>query len=258
MGSVGECVEKLGGLERVISRGDRVLVKPNYNSSDPYPGSTDVAFLKAVVSLLLEAGAKVTVGESSGGIWRPTRKVLYRAGVLNALAGMPVDVVVFEDRRRDWVKVRTGGEYLSHVTVPKAVYEADELVYLPCMKTHKYARFSLSLKLSVGIMHPGERRSLHVRDLEQKVAEINLVRQPDLIIMDGRKAFISGGPEKGEVVDPGVITASGDMVAIDVEALRVLGSYGGKNRLLSNPYDSPQIAVALRHGLGHEEYDVVR
>jgi hypothetical protein len=51
--------------------------------------------------------------------------------------------------------------------------------------------------------------------------------------------------------------ASGDQVAIDVEALKMLGSYKAKNRLLPNPYDSPQIAIALRHGLGSKDYQVV-
>lgn len=248
----------LGGLEKTIASGDRVVVKPNYNSADPFPASTDVQFLRAVVQMLVDGGARVTVGESSGGLWRPTRKVLKRAGVFEALAGTGVEVVAFEDQRRDWVKVRVGGEYLRTVTIPRIVHEADRLVYVPCMKTHRYARFSLALKLAVGIMHPGERRALHMRYLEYKVPEISLARQPDLIIMDGRKAFISGGPEKGEVIEPGIVMASGDIVAVDVEALKVLGSYGGRNRLLSHPYDSPQISVAIRHRLGLEEYEVVR
>jgi uncharacterized protein (DUF362 family) len=58
-------------------------------------------------------------------------------------------------------------------------------------------------------------------------------------------------------VEPGIIMASGDLVAIDVEALKILASYGAKNKLLPDPYDSPQIATALRHGLGAREYEVV-
>jgi uncharacterized protein (DUF362 family) len=67
--------------------------------------------------------------------------------------------------------------------------------------------------------------------------------------MDGRKAFVSGGPEKGELVEPGILMASGDMVAIDVEALKVLQSYPAQNRLDGDPYQLPQIATALKHGL---------
>lgn len=257
--SVRKAVELVGGLEKVLSRGDRVLVKPNFNSVDPYPGSTDLEFLKVVVQILTGAGAKVVVGESSGGIWRPTRKVMEKLGVIRQLTDIGAEVIAFDDRGRawDWVKVRVDGDYLKEVTVPLSLYEADKIVYLPCMKTHRLARFSLSMKLAVGCIHPGECRSLHMRNLERKVAEFSLALQPDLIIMDGRKAFVSGGPAKGELVEPGVIMASGDLVAIDVEALNIIGSYRAKNRLLSNPHDSPQIAIALRHSLGSKEYRVV-
>lgn len=255
--SVAKAVGLIGGLGKVISPGDRVMVKPNFNSPDPYPGSSDLDFLKSVVQILKEAGAKVVVGESSGGIWRPTRKVMEKLNALRQLTDIGAEVIAFDDRAWDWVKVRVDGDYLKEVTVPRSVYEADKIVYLPCMKTHQLARFSLSLKLAVGFVHPGERRSMHMRNLERKIAEFNLALQPDLVIMDGRKAFVSGGPATGELVEPGVIMASGDQVAIDVEALRILGSYKARNRLLSNPYDSPQIVTALRHRLGSKEYKVV-
>ncbi len=255
--SVVKAVELIGGLGKVISSGDRVMLKPNFNSHDPFPGSSDLEFLKVVVQLLMGAGAKVVVGESSGGMWRPTRKVMEKLGALRQLTDLGAEVIAFDDRARDWVRVRVDGDYIKEVTVPRSVYEADKIVYLPCMKTHQLSRFSLSLKLAVGLVHPGERRSMHMRNLERKVAEFNLALQPDLIIMDGRKAFVSGGPATGELVEPGVLMASGDQVALDVEALKILGSYKAKNRLLPDPYDSPQIATALRHGLGAKEYKVV-
>jgi uncharacterized protein (DUF362 family) len=91
------------------------------------------------------------------------------------------------------------------------------------------------LKLAFGFINPGEQRAFHLRYLEEKVAEISLCWQPDLIVMDCRKAFISGGPERGQVVEPKVILASGDLVAIDVEAVKVLLSYKARNDLLSDP-----------------------
>jgi len=255
--SIISAVELIGGLGKIISAGERVVVKPNFNSPDPYPGSTDLDFLKSVVQILREAGAKVVVGESSGGIWRPTRKVMEKMGALRQLTDVGAEVIAFDSRSWDWVKVRVDGDYIREVTIPRTVYEADKIVYLPCMKTHLIARFSLSLKLAIGLVHPGERRSMHMRNLERKIAEFNLALQPDLIIMDGRKAFVSGGPAKGKLMEPGVIMASGDLVAIDVEGLKILGSYKARNRLLPNPYDSPQIVMALRHSLGSREYKVV-
>lgn len=246
---VAKSLELPGGLGRLVRPGDTVLVKPNFNSPDAFPGSTDLEFLRAVLELLIDAGAKLTVGESAGGLWRPTRNTATKLGALDLLAGMGMEFIPFDAGETEWVEVPIEGDYLKSVTVPRVAYDADKLVYLPCMKTHKYARFALSLKLSVGFVHPGQRLALHMKNLEEKVTEINLVWQPDLIIMDGRKAFVSGGPEQGELVEPGIIMASGDMVAIDLEALKILQSYPAKNRLAGDPVDLPQIAAALKHGL---------
>ncbi len=248
--SLGKVVKRLGGLKKAIKHGDRVLVKPNFNSPDPYPASTDPAFLEAVVELLLTAGARVTIGESAGGVWRPTRSVFEKLGLLELARRLGVDLIAFEDRANDWVRVKVDGDYLTLVTVPFSAYRADKIVYLPCLKTHNLARFSGALKLAVGFMHPGERRALHRRHLEQKAAEISLCWRPDLIIMDGRKAFVSGGPDKGHLVEPGILLASADLVAIDVEAMKILLSYGAKNKLARDPWRSTQIVTALKHNLG--------
>lgn len=260
-GDIGSCIEKaialLGELGQAIGRGDNVLVKPNFNSPDPYPGSTDLGFLRAMLELLLQAGAKVVVGESSGGIWRPTRNVLRKLGVFELARQLDVELVAFEDKPDDWVRVKVDGDYLRTVTMPRSAYEADRIVYLPCMRTHKIARFSGALKLAVGLMHPGERRALHSSHLEQKAAEISLCWQPDLIVMDGRKAFVSGGPGKGQLAEPGLVLASGDMVAIDVEAMKTIISYKAKNRLTLDPWQSTQIMTALKHCLGADSYIVV-
>jgi len=251
--SLDKVITLLGNLGQAIRGGDKVLVKPNFNSPDPYPGSTDLVFLRAVIELLLEAGARVTVGESSGGIWRPSRNVFRKLGIFELVHHLGVELIAFEDRAGDWVRVKVGGDYLDTVTMPRSAYEADKIVYLPCMKTHGLARFSGALKLAVGFMHPGERRALHAHRIEQKIAEISLSWQPNLIIMDGRKAFVSGGPAKGQLVEPGLLFASGDLVAIDVEAMKVISTYEARNRLVGNPWQSQQIVTALKHGLGSGE-----
>jgi uncharacterized protein (DUF362 family) len=118
------------------------------------------------------------------------------------------------------------------------------------LKTHRLAEYSGALKLAFGFVDPAERRAFHFRYREEKLAEISLCWQPDLIVMDGRKAFVSGGPQRGQIMEPKLILASGDLVAIDVEAVRVLLTYKARNRLLSDPWQLPQIASALKHGFG--------
>jgi uncharacterized protein (DUF362 family) len=251
--SVSRSLDLIGGVGKLAGKGDTIMVKPNFNSPDPPPGSTDLDFLRVVLELLLQTGAKVVVGESSGGMWRPTRKTLEKLGVPELLSGMGVELIAFDDHPRDWIEIDTGGDYLKTAIMPRSAYEATKLVYLPCLKTHQIGRFTMSLKLGMGLVHPGQRRAIHMGNLEQKAVEINLAWQPDLIIMDGRRAFVSGGPDKGDLVQPEIIMASGDMVAIDVEGLKVLLSYRAKNRLPENPWDSPQIVTALRHRLGSKE-----
>ena len=248
--SVDKVIALLGNPRQVIQKGDKVLVKPNFNSPDPYPGSTDLDFLRAVIELLLELGAKVTIGESSGGIWRPTRNVFRKVGVFELAQHLDIELIAFEDRSDDWVRVKVNGDYLDTVSVPRSAYEADKVVYLPCMKTHNIAGFSGALKLAVGFMHPGERRALHARHLNQKIAEISLCWRPDLIVMDGREAFVSGGPDKGQLVRPDLVLASGDLIAVDVEAMKALLTYGAKNKLRADPWQSPQVTTALKHNLG--------
>ncbi len=72
-------------------------------------------------------------------------------------------------------------------------------------------------------------------------------------------AFVSGGPDRGQLVEPGLVLASGDLIAIDVEVIRVLLDYQARNKLPANPWELPQIATALRHvlGAGEGKYIVV-
>ena len=249
----------LGGMQKVFTRGDRVLIKPNFNSPDPLPAATDLPFLQAVIELILETGARVTIGESSGAVWRPSRNVFRKLGVPELARKLGVGLIAFEDRPADWVRVMVHGDYLDGVVMPRSAYEADRLVYLPCLKTHMLARFSGAMKLAFGFVAPGQRRSFHLGNLQQKLAEVNMCWQPDLIVMDGRKAFVTGGPDKGQVVEPGLLMASGDLIGTDIEAMKVLLSYQARNKLPSDPWQLPLVVSALKHkiGAGKDGYVVV-
>jgi uncharacterized protein (DUF362 family) len=118
------------------------------------------------------------------------------------------------------------------------------------MKTHQLAWFSGAMKLAFGFVAPGQRRSFHFGHLQQKLAEVNLCWQPDLIIVDGRKAFVTGGPDKGQLVEPGIMIASGDLIATDIEMMKVLLAYKVSNKLPADPWQLPQVVTALKHQLG--------
>ena len=234
-----------------------ILLKPNYNSAGPPPASSDPAFLKAIVELLFEHGAgKVIVGESS---WQglSTRKALQETGTLAKLKDTGANVDFFDEEK--WIKVDVGGEYLKHVSLAEQAMQADKIVYSCCMKTHFRADFSFSLKLAFGFTKKSERNSFHIRHLKEKLIDLNLVVHPNLIIMDGRKCFITGGPFSGRVRNPNVILASGDRIAMDVESIKVIESLEG-SKLKENPWSYTQIRRASALGLGvrsEDEYTVV-
>ncbi|HSR33475.1 MAG TPA: DUF362 domain-containing protein [Anaerolineae bacterium] len=254
---ISRAVAAIGGFQRLVEPGDEILLKPNFNTADPPPASSDPLFVKAVIELLYESGAgQVIVGESSMAS-RSTRETLRSAGMLQATEEAGAKVVVFEDE--EWVSVQTGGRFLKKVALARTVLEAKKIVYLPCLKTHRFADFTMSLKLAMGFVRPRDRLAMHARNLREKLVDLNLVVAPHLIIIDGRRCFISGGPMKGDLREPNCILASGDRIAIDVEALKVIQGYPGHS-LQQSPWDLPMIqrAVGLELGAKAEaEYRLV-
>jgi len=256
--SILKAVDLIGGFNKVIEKGDEVLLKPNYNSADPPPASNDSGFLRAVIELLFEHGAgKVVLGESSmQGL--TTRKVMETTGTLEKVKDTGAELVFFDEGK--WVKVDVGGEYLKTVSLPEKALQVEKVVYCCNIKTHFRADFSLSLKLAFGFVKGSERLAFHLRHLKEKIVDLNLVAHPNLIIMDGRKCFITGGPFHGEVREPNVILASGDRVAIDVEAIKTIESFEGA-KLKDDPWSYVQIRRAVELGLGVKNergYKVVR
>ncbi|MDP2660535.1 MAG: DUF362 domain-containing protein [Dehalococcoidia bacterium] len=248
--SVNAAVEAIGGLAQMAPRGDTILLKPNFNTADPPPASSDPAFVRAVIELLYDHGAaRVIVGESSSA---STGQVLRDTGMLEIARQTGADVVVFDEGK--WIETEVGGSYLKKVALAEAAVRAEKIIYLPCLKTHTWARFTLSLKLPVGFVRRRDRWGMHLRGLQEKVAELNTIIHPDLIIMDGRRCFISGGPTKGTVREPGLILASGDRVSIDAEAVKVIKGYPG-NSLKKDAWDYAQIRHAVQLGLGRPGWE---
>lgn len=248
-GAIKKAVEEQGGWKSFIGSGDRVLLKPNFNTSDTYPGSTDPEFLREVTRQVLALGVKkVMIGDSST-MMAKTEEVLKEVGVYE-LEKMDkrVKVVNFDDGK--WVKKEVpGGKYLKHVSLPEILEDVDKMVFLPCLKTHFLARYTGALKLAVGLMRPRERLGLHAAHLQEKTAEINAVARPDLVIMDGRTCFIDRGPMDGPRRDPDLLLASTDRVELDVEGIRIIQSYDNNSLSDTKAEELPQIKRAREMGI---------
>jgi uncharacterized protein (DUF362 family) len=207
----------------------------------------------------LDAGAEKLQIIDSSMVTASTREIAAKTGLTEVAEGLGADLIFLEEHPYTKVKI-ANGKILKETRIGKPLLDIGKLVLAPCLKTHKYARFTASMKLFVGWMNRQDRIKMHMGHLEEKVVELASFFHPALIVMDARKVFVTGGPASGRVEEPEIILASGDMVSIDVEGIRILQSFKADNNLNMNVWDLPQIRHARELGIGarsDEDIDVI-
>lgn len=250
-------------------RGKRVALKANFNSADPFPASTHPDTLRGVVDFLKKAGAEsVTLAERSG--MGMTRRVLEELDVFELGEKTGFNVIVNDElRKTEWVQfVPQNSHWSKGFYVAKCFLDADRVVQTCCLKTHRFGgHFTLSLKNSVGVVAkrvPGEEydymRELHTSPFQrQMIAEINKHYPVDVVVMDGIRAFVSGGPERGEIVEPNLLLASKDRIAIDAVGIAVLRVYGATGNVAKGKiFELDQIRRAAELDIGVQSVDQIR
>jgi uncharacterized protein (DUF362 family) len=248
-------------LESNPMQGKKLFLKPNFNSADPTPGSTHIDTLETLVHKLQDMGAdRITIGDRSG--MGNTREVMRRKDVFRLADELGCETVVFDELGNDdWKKMQVEGSHWSQgFAVARPVLEADGVVQTCCLKTHRYGgHFTMSLKNSVGLVArtvPGEghdyMQELHSSpDQRLMIAEINAAYRPDLVVLDGVEAFVTGGPDTGKQVASHLILAGTDRVAMDAIAVAVLRYFGTTSAVEQGPiFQQEQIARAVELGLG--------
>ncbi len=253
--AVGQAIELLGVKS---FHGKSVVLKPNFNTADPAPGSTHNDTLESLVRALQQMGAiQITLAERSGP-GDSTRKVMEKKGTFGLAEKLGFSIVNLEEAGSEgWVKVEPKESHWSRGFHFARIYrEAEAIVQTCCLKTHGYGgHFTLSLKNSVGLVplagypYMGELHSSRYQ--RQMIAEINTAYSPDLVVMDGVEAFVDGGPDRGTRVEAGVMLAGTDRVAMDavgVAILRLLGTTPEVSR--GSIFEQDQIARAAELGLG--------
>jgi uncharacterized protein (DUF362 family) len=264
-GDIKRAVKLVGGFEKSLKKSDRILIKPNMNTADPWPqGGTDPAFLEALILVLKDEGYMNLAIADTCGPWGPTARVIKKMGYDSVGAQTKTPINDWDQGK--WMNIRNAkAEYLGKfgggdgtVAYPEDLRNYDKVIYTPIMKTHFLGGITMSMKLSVGILHREDRGNhLHAFNhvfVAEQAAEINLPFQPDLIIMDGRRSLISGGPSHGEQVKPGMILASGDQVANDVTGIRILQEWYpnmAANKIGMYAWYQKQIAQAVKVGVGY-------
>jgi uncharacterized protein (DUF362 family) len=236
-------------------RNKNVLVKPNFNTADPAPGSTHIDTLRTTVQLLTEGRpSRIVVGDRSGPA--KTSKVFQEKGIFALAEELGFECLIFDEMPNDrWVKITPPGSHWRRgFLFAKPVLEADSVIGLCCLKTHQYGgHFTMSLKLSTGMVHSKNMTELHTSFVNQRkmIAEINCAYRPSFVVMDGVEAFYKGGPMNGPRWKADLTFASTDRIALDAAGVAALKMHGTTARLGERPiFEQDQVKRAVELGLG--------
>jgi uncharacterized protein (DUF362 family)/ferredoxin len=239
-----EGLDLLGGIGAFISRGERVLLKPNFliGRSPAKCVNTHPELVRAVAQIVLEAGATPVIGDSPQ--LGSALKVAEQCGVAAVARELGIEIVEFEP-----VEVKhPEGKFFKRFTLGKAVLESDTIINLPKLKTHGLTFLTVAVKNLFGCVPGARKAQWHVRTshegrehFSRMLLDLAALINPPLSIVDGIDAMEGKGPGFGTPRHVGLIIAGTDAVAVDAVVTAVLGTH---------PEHFPTLQTALLDGYG--------
>lgn len=208
-------VAALGGMERFVSTGQTVVVKPNigWDRRPEQAANTNPQVVASVVEMCLAAGAKkVKVFDRTCN----EKHLCYKnSGIAQAAKEAGAEVKFVENN--DFIQVEVPkGKALKKCLVHKDILTADVIINLPIAKHHSSTMLSLGMKNLMGLV--GGNRGFWHLNLDRYIADFNTFVPIDLTIMDAYRILIDHGPSGGRLEDVKLtkqIIAGIDRVAVD-------------------------------------------
>jgi uncharacterized protein (DUF362 family) len=233
-------LDRLGGISRFISPGDRVLIKPNvgWDRQPEQAANTNPELVGAVVRLCRNARAsEVWVTDVS--INDPYRS-FSRSGIEHAVKKSGGTVKFTAEN--DFVFTDLKGQVLRVWPVSRFYHEADKVINMPVVKHHSLSKCTIAMKNWYGILG-GRRNRLH-QDINTSIADLATAVRPTLTITDATRVLVRNGPTGGNLSDVTIentIIAGLDEVALDAYSLGFLDL---------KVSDVPFLTIGERRGLG--------
>jgi len=249
--AVGKALDLLGGIKTVTKGKDSILLKPNLVTESP-TCTTNPAVIRALATLMKNAGKEVRIGEGSAvatgfnikdGVAFRTRK----QDILDSMQNYVFDQLGYSELARsmhvplinlhsgELVQVDVPNGFVNNkITLHKSIVDVDMLCSVPMMKTHVLATVTLGMKNLIGL-YPGTvyysaRSWLHDRAAEKKSPGIafeivDMVRASKLglVVIDASTAMEGNGPAAGNLVKMDLIIAGTNPLAVDMVAASIMG-----------------------------------
>lgn len=246
---VKSALDAIGGIEKFIKPGDRVLLKPNisFAANAECGATTSVEIIKQVVELCLKQGAsKVIILDYP--LANP-ELCIERTRIKEAIIDTNKVSLLLLNKERQFVDVEIpNGKELKTVKIARELQKVDRFINLPTAKSHSATGVSLGIKNLMGLIW--DRSYLHRIDLHRAIAELALVIKPDLTIIDATRVLTSGGPGgPGKTITLNTVIAGADIVAVDSYAV-------GLSQWYNKSFTGRNVKYILEaHNLGLGEID---
>ncbi len=213
---VRRAVAALGGMEKFVPKGSKVVVKPNicvsYRTYE-YGATTNPWVVGTLVKMALEAGAasvKVMDNPFSG-----DAPGAYTTSGIEAQVKAAGGQMVVMNPRRYIATTIPDGVWLKAAEIYEDVLKADVIINAPLVKDHSLSRMTAAMKNLMGVV--AAPADMHV-NLGQAIADLHTRIRPKLTVVDAVRVLTRGGPEGGFLEDVkklDTVVAGVDMVAAD-------------------------------------------
>lgn len=218
-------------LADIVKPGDLVLLKPNLLAPRKPEAAvtTHPAVVREVARRVLALGARVMVGDSSGGLvggHYPTERSLRISGISGVCEELGIAAVNFDTAGS--TRIPVAGRYLTELEVARPVVEADVIINLPKLKTHSATLYTGAVKNMFGSV-PGSRKADYhsqapsARDFSRLLVDIIQRLTPQLSIVDGIVGMEGNGPGVGSPVNIGLIIAGVNPALVDAVCCWAIG-----------------------------------
>jgi uncharacterized protein (DUF362 family) len=254
--AVLKAVAILGGIQRFVKKGQKVVIKPNmsFDKTPDHAVNTNPHVVAAVAKACIQAGAKnVLVLDHT--LLEP-EQCLERSGIRKTCESIArTDVRALNDEKYYQTISLPQGKAIKQIKVMEDVVNADVLINLPIAKSHFSTEVTLGMKGLMGLIW--DRVYLHSvkGGLDQAIADLSLVLKPQLTIIDASSVLVTNGPMgPGKVEKMNTIIAGVDPVAVDTYGAGLAGWSNKKVAVTSIKH----IMAAHQMGLGNINLDQLR
>ncbi|WMW24098.1 DUF362 domain-containing protein [Methanolobus sediminis] len=249
-----EALSLIGGLRSIISKGDRVLLKPNVLAARKPDDAvtTHPSIVAAMCELVKDVGGIPVIGDSAG-ITRPgaTAHAFRVSGMEDVAKSYGVQLLNFQTEGYVEVEI-PDAMHFSKLYISKAIMDADVIISLPKMKTHELTYYTGAVKNMFGALPLKTRKEMHLlgdrKLFGEGVIDLYSIAKPHLAVMDAVVGMEGNGPAHGTPIKTGAIMASYDCVSLDVIASGIIGV---------DPMHVPTTVAAIERGFGSRNPDVV-